>query len=234
MTGDPKILGLAFIGGIIPSLLWLWFWLREDKKNPEPTGALIIVFIVGMIAVFFVRPIQEFIQNIASGENLQLVLFASAEEIIKYIAVIVVLFKTTLADEPVDWPIYMITAALGFAALENTLFLIKPLSLGETTVGLFTGHFRFLGSTLLHTVSSGVLGIALGISMHMTRLKRKFYFIFGILLATALHSTFNFFIMKVNVDGVNDILEILKVFGFLWVATIIVMLLFEKVRRMSA
>ena len=138
-----------------------------------------------------------------------------------------VIYKTRHADEPIDWPIYLITAALGFAALENALFLLKPLSLGDNAVSLLTGQLRFLGSTLLHTVASGMLGIALGISLKMDGFKKKYYLISGLVLAIALHSAFNFFIMR---DNGNDVL---KVFGFLWVATIVVMLLFEKVRRIN-
>ena len=147
------------------------------------------------------------------------------------------IFTTTHADKPIDWPIYMITAALGFAALENALFLRQSLSLDQTTVGLFTaasiGQLRFLGSTLLHAVSSGILGIGLGISIYMKGFKRKWYIFMGLILAIALHSVFNFFIMKIDIDNGNSLLEVLKVFAFLWVVTIIVMLLFEKVRRMN-
>ena len=74
LTTDPKILGLAFVGGIIPSLLWLWFWLNEDKKNPEPKGILSIVFIVGMIAVSFVLPIEKLIQVHIDSHEWQLIL----------------------------------------------------------------------------------------------------------------------------------------------------------------
>jgi len=227
MTSDPKILFLAFVGGIIPALLWLWFWLKEDKQKPEPKGLLSVIFIMGVIAVIFVLPIQKFIQAHVVSHGWELVLWATAEEIMKYLAVMIVLYKTNFADEPVDWPIYMITGALGFAALENALFLIKPLSLGATAVGLLTGQLRFLGSTLLHTVSSAIVGIAVGISLHMGGFARKWHFLVGLFLASALHSIFNFFIIK------NNGSDFLKVFAFLWVVTIIVMLLFEKIRRMN-
>jgi len=188
---------------------------------------------MGMLGVICVLPIQKFIQTNLDSPGGQLILWASAEEIIKYLAVLIILYRTSYIDEPIDWPIYMITVALGFAALENTLFLIKPLEMGQNTVGLLTGQFRFLGSTLLHAVSSGILGIALGISLHLKGLTEKWHFTIGLILAIALHSVFNFFIMKVGVGDENYFLELLKVFGFLWVVTIIVMLLFEKVRRMN-
>ena len=226
LTSDPKILGLAFLGGLIPSLLWLWFWLKEEE-NPEPKILLTIVFIMGMVAVVIVLPIQKFIQTQISSPEGQLVLWASAEEILKYLAVLIVLYRTNNASKPIDWPIYLITAALGFAALENALFLVKPFSISGTTVALLTGQLRFLGSTLLHTISSGTIGIAIGISFYMEGFKRKWFLFVGFLVAIALHSAFNFFIIR------NKGNDFLKVFAFLWVVTIIVMLLFEKVRRMS-
>ena len=233
MTSDPKILALAFLGGVIPALLWLWFWLKEDAKNPEPKGLLTVVFVMGMIAVIFVLPIQKFIQAQVDSSEMQIALWAGAEEIIKYLAVLLIVLKTGQIDEPIDWPIYLMTAALGFAALENALFLIKPLSLGQNTVGLLTGELRFLGSTLLHAVSSGVLGIMLAISMHVGRFIRKIYILVGLILAVLLHSVFNFFIIRLKASDGDYFLEVFKIFGFLWVVTIIMMLLFEKVRKMN-
>src|SRR6185503_2628715 len=137
---DPKILGLAFLGGIIPALLWLWFWIKQEENRPEPKLVLAGVFIMGMVAVVLVLQVQRFIQANVESPNLQLILFASAEEIIKYLAVVFILYRTNFIDEPIDWPIYLITAALGFAALENALFLLKPLSLGNDTISLMTGQ----------------------------------------------------------------------------------------------
>ena len=227
MINDPKILGLALLGGIAPALLWLWFWLKEDNQKPEPKGLLAILFFIGMVLVILVIPAQKFIQNNVTSSEWQIIGWASIEELIKYLGVVILLYKTNRIDEPIDWPIFLITVALGFATLENTLFLIKPLSLNQTTVGLLTGQLRFLGSTLLHAVSSGIVGVSLGLSFHMGKYVKKIYLLVGLLLAITLHSTFNFFIIE---DNGNNFLEVL---GFLWVVTIIIILLFEKLRRMS-
>lgn len=225
LSTDPKILMLAFAGGVIPSFAWLWFWLKEDRANPEPRGLLAIIFILGMLSVFLVIPIQKFVQTTVTSANWQMISWAAIEEIVKYLAVLIIIYKRKIANEPIDWAIFLITAALGFAAFENTLFLIKPFSLGQTTVGLMTSQLRFLGSTLLHTVASGMIGISLGLSFHLSNFAKKMYLLIGIIFAVTLHSTFNFFIMNNN-GG-----DILKVFAFLWVATVINLLLFEKLRK---
>lgn len=226
--GDVKLFALTFVfGGLLPSLLWLWFWLKEDEEHPEPAVLLAVVFMMGIATVIFVLPIQKLIEGVVGSYELKLTLWAATEEALKYLAVLAVLYRTHNADHPIDWPIYMITAALGFTTLENTLFLLKPLAFGSATVALLTGGLRFLGSTLLHTVASGILGIAVGASMFMGKIWRALYRWGGFLIAVFLHTAFNFFIIRNN-GG-----DFLKVFAFLWVATIIVLLLFEKVRRMS-
>ncbi|MES2023276.1 MAG: PrsW family glutamic-type intramembrane protease [Patescibacteria group bacterium] len=227
MPTDPKILGLALLGGLVPAIFWLWFWLREDKEKPEPKVILTITFILGMIAVLLVLPIQKLLQVNITSQVWQLVSYASVEEIIKLLAITLLLFHTKYLENPIDWAIYMITVALGFAAMENVLFLIKPFSLNQSAVGLLTSQLRFLGSTLLHAVSSGIIGISLGLSFFLSGTKSFVYAILGIILAIALHTAFNFFIMNSNGS------DYFKVFAFLWVATIINMLLFEKLRKMS-
>jgi RsiW-degrading membrane proteinase PrsW (M82 family) len=225
--GNQKIILIALLGGIVPALFWLWFWLKEDKDNPEPRGLLLLTFLIGMAMVIFVLPFQQLARTHITDDKLLTTVWASMEEIIKFLAVSLVAFRSAYADEPLDFPIYMITAALGFAALENTLFLIHPLSANDTTVGLLTGNLRFLGATLLHAVSSSMVGIAIGLSFYSNWFEKKLYLFVGIITAITLHSLFNFFIMK------NDGQNFFSVFGFLWIVTIISILLFEKLRRMS-
>ena len=225
---NPTALAYAFLVGVVPALLWLWFWLKEDKEDPEPRGLLAICFILGMATVIFVLPIEKFIQSHVPDTQIQIFGWAAAEELIKFMAVVLLLYKSDYLHKPINWPIYLITCALGFAAFENVLFLVKPLStLDQTTVGLLTGNLRYLGSTLLHAVASGMIGISIGLGFHLSGFTKRFYAFIGIISAIVLHTLFNFYIMR------NNGSDFLQVFAFLWVATIINLLLFEKLRRMS-
>ena len=225
----PTIFILALLAGTVPSILWLIFWLREDANGRrEPVGLIIFTFITGMLSVVFVLPIEKFISGFSKDQTVLITLWAASEEIFKYIAFSMIMTKSKYLDRPVEYPIYLMAAALGFAALENALYLIHPVAVNDTTVSFLTGNLRFLGSTLLHSVSSGIVGISIGLAFFRDQGTRTFNLLFGIAAAIALHSVFNFFIMKNN--GEN----FLQVFGFLWVVTIIIMLLFEKLRRMGA
>ena len=49
---DPLTLMYAILGGGIPAIFWLWFWLRqEDDENKEPRGLIALSFIFGIFLV---------------------------------------------------------------------------------------------------------------------------------------------------------------------------------------
>jgi RsiW-degrading membrane proteinase PrsW (M82 family) len=220
-----KVGAISLLGGLIPAFLWLWFWLREDDRKPEPRSLLILTFLIGMVSVFVVLPLEKLADTLVLDSQLLTIIWAGIEELIKYIAILFVALRSADADEPVDFAIYMITGALGFAAMENALFLVDPVALGDATVSLLTGNFRFLGAMLLHAVSSGLIGIALGLSFYQDWFQKKLFLAVGILGAITLHSVFNFLI-------INSDKGLFGVFSLLWGVSIIILLLFEQLRTM--
>ncbi len=215
----------AILGSFLPALFWLWFWLREDKKRPEPTGLLFLSFVAGTITVFIVFPIEQFAYSIASGTTL-IITIALIEEVTKYLAIYIIALRSKYFDEPIDAIIYAITVALGFSAMENFLYVINLINESGAAVGVLNGNLRFIGATLLHTVSSAVVGVAIGFSFYKKLSKKIAYLLFGLTAATLLHALFNFSIIKTQSVG-----EILTVFSYLWILVIILILLFEKIKK---
>jgi RsiW-degrading membrane proteinase PrsW (M82 family) len=222
------IVAIGVITGMIPAIVWLFFWLQEDSEHKKPKGLLLQIFIIGMASVILIVPFEQIARDRYQDAPYMIVIWAFLEEVIKYGVVYLTVLRTSRhISHPVDYPIYFITAALGFAALENTLFLIHPLAISGASISFLTLSLRFLGANLLHSISSGLVGIALGLAFYRGWFKAKFYLFGGLAVATMLHSIFNFFITR-N-DGQNSF----GVFGFLWIACIGTMMLFEKLRRME-
>jgi protease PrsW len=223
MLFDPQIFAIAFLAGLIPALFWLWFWLREDTIRPEPRLLIATAFLAGMLVVVFVLPLQKFAMTRFSGNELILV-WVIIEEILKYMAALIVVFWHKTIDEPIDTIIYMITIALGFSALENTLFIYNPLVAGDYLNSVLTGQFRFLGATLLHVLASGTVGVFMALAYYKRDTIRILSATAGLCIAIVLHALFNFFIIDASGDTV------LGVFMFVWMGIIMLFLLFEKVK----
>jgi RsiW-degrading membrane proteinase PrsW (M82 family) len=123
----------------------------------------------------------------------------------------------------------MLTAALGFAAIETTLFLTEPLAKGQLLNGLIASNFRSIGPMLIHLVSSAILGLFIGLAFYKSKLVKFLYLIVGLLTAIILHSIFNFFIV------LNDTTHNMSFFWLAtlgtWIFVVIILAFFEKVKR---
>ena len=228
------VITIAALGGLIPALIWLWFWIREDE-HPEPWQYIVLVFVLGMIMVPIVIPFQktievytETLKCVAFIPLLTYFLWAGLEEVFKYAAAYFAALRNPVNDEPIDPVIYMIVAALGFAALENTLYLIDPVSQKLVVDSVVIANLRFIGATLLHVVSSAIVGIFLAYSFYKPVKEKIIYLILGLFFATLLHAMFN-----VVLISEKDIGGPIAALFITWIAAMILIITFEKVKKIK-
>ena len=85
----------AFTGGLLPAVVWLWFWLREDRLSPEPRGLVVATFCAGMVATLAALLIENWLGAyfpmpassgfVLSGSLISVILWAGTEEISKFV-----------------------------------------------------------------------------------------------------------------------------------------------------
>ena len=217
----------ALLAGVLPALLWLWFWLREDNLHPEPKSLIAISFLAGCTSVIIAIILEKIAQDFILDTTYRYIAWSAIEEIIKFGVFAIVIFKSKFFDEPIDAMIYLITIALGFAAIDNTLFILSSLSTSELTSSLITGNLRFIGASLVHVVSSAVLGFMIGISIYKNSGLKFFSVLLGIILSIVLHTAFNLAIISTTATNT------LKVFGGVWITVVILIILFEEIKAVK-
>lgn len=140
--------------------------------------------------LIFARTASYFNHDFQSSTSLMFLLWAAfIEEYVKYLAVNMAVLRNPEFDEPTDAMIYMISASLGFAAVENILVLFQAIPDG-VNAAVQIWLLRFAGATLLHAVSSALLGYFLGLAWFYWEHSRKLI-IFGLGAATFAHYVFN-------------------------------------------
>lgn len=229
----------SFFLGIIPAFIWLWFWLKEDSEHPEPRKLILLTFFYGALSVPFALIFQIIFNKIFGVQGMVFVsqqpfwyafiivcAWAGIEEFVKYIAAWHGGLKKSITDEAVDVPIYMISAALGFAAFENMLFLVSPFLSGDLQAIILTTKLRFLGATLVHVASSALIGIFAGYSLFFMKEVRKRYILTGFMLAVVLHALFNLFIIKSSQNSFVGFLLI-------WLFVVLIIVLFERIKKIK-
>lgn len=279
MLNETNVFIFALLGGIVPALFWLWFWIREDKLRPEPKSALLSAFIGGIIAVlmslffelilyYFIadaRPniisnlpdtLKTILQSIADKYNLLnfqtnfwdhiqnlfnsidvrrfmlvVIIAPIIEESFKLLLTYNICLRRKVNDEPIDASIYMLTAALGFAAVETALFLTEPFSQGKILDGFIASNVRSVGPMLIHLISSATIGIFIGLAFYKSKIKKFLYLIAGFIFAVILHGLFNFFIM-LN-DKTHNITYFWTACLGTWVLLAVLLILFERVKSIN-
>jgi RsiW-degrading membrane proteinase PrsW (M82 family) len=204
---------LIIILGILPSLVWLIFYLKEDE-NPEPILWLFLAYLAGMGAVAVVFAIEYGLAKIspifaitpipigALNLTIAFVMINSAfiEEGIKFLAAYTLLKKNPVLEEAIDAMIYLITVSLGFAALENILMLNSLEKSKIWQEGIATLFMRLIGANLLHTLSSGIVGFGWAMAMLNKKISKKIrYFVAYFIFASLLHALFNIMIVRFGV-----------------------------------
>ena len=193
---------LYFFFAILPSFLWLNFYLKEDQR-PEPKSMVLKVFLLGMLFAFLALFVEKLLidgievlklpQKIEDFIKIFLIV-ALVEEFLKFLVVREAVFESKELDEPIDCMIYMIISGLGFAATEN-LLLLFPLK-NEFFGKIFQISFlRFISATFLHALSSAIVGFFIGLSFFRKKERLKLIS-FGLFFATLLHGFYNFSIIE--------------------------------------
>ena len=151
---------LLLLASMGPGLLWLWYFYRQDRFEPEPIKEIIKVFLIGVLLVIpaglieqiWRRPLMVSLQ--ASDWVTLLVMaflvIALVEEGLKAFFLWRMVGNNRELNEPVDGIIYGITLGLGFASLENLLWV--------SVFGFGVAIMRGIVTTLAHASFTGWMG----------------------------------------------------------------------------
>ena len=196
----PGCVGI-FILAFIPSFIWLvFFWLQD--KHRESKGIIMRIFFWGFFIAIPIVLAETIAENYLGTFFAELSLFwlfgflaiALVEEAGKYLVVYAKAIPLRAFNEPQDAIIYMITAALGFAAIENFFYALNVYENGFSASLLSLGG-RFLTATPLHVIASGIFGYFLALSLFSPK-PRHGLIVLGLVIATALHGFYNHFIIQ--------------------------------------
>ena len=143
---------------LLPVAILLYYIYRKDKNSPEPTKVLIKAFMLGILSI----PLS-FCISIPFGliglynfhptnifDSIRISFFGAAipEEVAKFFILWMVLRKNPYFDEKMDGIVYAVCVSLGFAAVENIMYLFSNadsfLAVGAArAIFSVPGHFCF-------------------------------------------------------------------------------------------
>jgi RsiW-degrading membrane proteinase PrsW (M82 family) len=179
---------------LLPCILWLWYFSSRSLYKRPSIRVLGVTFFLGALAT-----VPALLLNLA-GQNffrehfgnsqfshilVLLFIVGPVEELVKLLVVYLYAYRKPQFDEPLDGVIFSATAALGFAAVENVVYLGQH----DPMLVLLRGPLSNPG----HALFSAIWGLSLSRAKAAPNLVRTRFPIIagGLLLASLLHSLFD-------------------------------------------
>jgi RsiW-degrading membrane proteinase PrsW (M82 family) len=187
------------LGGsaIVPSLLLLWYIYSRDR-NPEPGGLLMRTFVWGTLICLPVIPLATALENAGMQTGLQMNMWGAAgvkaflgaavpEELLKFLVLMLFIWPKPDFDEPMDGVVYGAAASLGFATLENVLYVSQ--------YGLGTAVLRAVTAVPGHAFTGVVMGAFVGRARFAAPHQKPGLLFQGLFWAVVLHGLYDMFLM---------------------------------------
>ena len=185
------MLGYAVLA-FAPGAFWLWFFVRGRAYRPKPRRLLALAFFYGMLStipagilntLFIGDDLLDGAADLASVAAAMLFVVGPVEETSKFLAVRLGPYRSLYFDEPRDGMVYAAATSLGFASLENLLYILN------------FGPWVMLGrapiSTLAHVIFGSFWGYGLALQAQEGRRARRLWLAAGLAVAAAIHGLFN-------------------------------------------
>lgn len=194
---------ISFLMAVFPALLFVCYYYKQDKNSSEPKGLVMTVFILGIFSSFAV----SLLENLVSQASVifqwspffynffeAFIVAGLCEEYIKLLIVINYVYRKPIFNEVMDGIVYTIVASLGFACMENVLYVM-----GDTW---HTAIARGFTAVPLHAVCSGMMGYYIGrAKFAATRQEEKFLIYKGLWQAVMIHGLYDFLLFISPVIG---------------------------------
>lgn len=209
-TPSAFLIALIPLAYTIPAFIWL------DRLEPEPRAMRWNAFLWGGGISVLVASVANEYTDASFGTTAALVISAPvAEEIMKTLGILGAA-KRNQIDSPLDGVVYAGYVGLGFAMVENIIYFSQAII--DDDLGLVF-VMRGLFSPFAHPFFTLWVGLAIGAAVQKGR-SRRFAAMRGLLLAMALHSSW-------NASGVNGYFALLLL-GHIVLFVIVV----RRLRRM--
>lgn len=192
---------------IAPVVLLLLFIYRQDKYEKEPFGMLMLAFVGGMIAIPMALVLVFLVDLLFYSETVFYSAFVEAgfcEELCKFIVLFLVIWWNKNFNEYMDGIVYAVFVGLGFACVENVLYVFQG--------GIGTGIVRALLSVPGHFLFAVIMGYFFSLAK-FSKEGRFGYLLASLFCAVLAHGLFDWLLMIT--DKIHPILAVIIFLVFL-------------------
>lgn len=175
-----------------PVLICLFYIYVRDKYEKEPWRMLFLGLLYGVYATFVIYAAGMGLERLFPHEEqpfyTAFVSSAGVEEVVKYLFLVFLIWKNRNFNEPLDGIVYAVFISLGFAWIENIVYVLHP---------LMGGYGTAFSRAFLSVPGHGLFGVQMGYYLGLARFHggRK-YFVLALAMPYLAHGMYNYFLLE--------------------------------------
>ncbi|MFB6220960.1 MAG: PrsW family intramembrane metalloprotease [Halolamina sp.] len=202
LTSQNPGIGVVALLSAIPALGLVLFVWTQDTVEKEPLASLAVTFVLAVLFASFAATVNTILGGLFRAVPLVgMALFfylvvAPVEETVKWLAVRLYAYRREEFDAVIDGAVYGAVAGLGFATIENVLYVVQGFLQAQEAGGsqaiqaaVGTGFSRALAGPG-HVIYSAWAGYYLGLAKYNPE-NRGPIVVKGLLAASLIHGTYN-------------------------------------------
>ena len=189
---------------ILPSFIVIFWIYRQDRYEKEPFSLLFKAFVIGCASTIPAMLMQIQFQGWQNEDSLwdtaiyAFLVVGISEELSKFVFLRLFIYPMDEFNEPMDGIVYAVMVGMGFATVENMLYIFE--SGGEGRISTAIG--RGLTAVPAHAAFAILMGSYMGLSKFVT--ERKYFYLFlGLGLAVFFHGLYDFFLLQKVYEGLG-------------------------------
>ncbi|MBR1386098.1 MAG: PrsW family intramembrane metalloprotease [Bacilli bacterium] len=191
---------------IVPTIILCFYVYKMDVIEKEPTNMLLRLFFLGILITIPVAFIEQSFLSFTGLEEsdylncfiISFFIVALVEELFKYVVLYLGTWNNKHFDHIYDAIVYAVFISLGFATLENILYVVESINVNSLQVGIM----RALISVPAHAFYAVASGYYLGLAKlnHSIGYRKNeiFYKTLSLLIPILMHGIFDFFLLTGN------------------------------------
>jgi len=178
----------------------------KDRHEKEPLGLLLKCFVAGCFSVIpavLLESYGQFMGHGISQNSYNTFVFAFfvvglSEEASKLLMVMLMTYMRKEFNEPFDGIVYCLMVSMGFALVENILYVFSGDNHADS---VRIGLLRMFTAVPAHATFSIIMGYFLGLSK-FRRATKVIYILAALAGAVLFHGAYDYFFMEVNFPGI--------------------------------
>ncbi|NLJ89025.1 MAG: PrsW family intramembrane metalloprotease [Epulopiscium sp.] len=179
---------------LAPVIIVCFYVYIRDKYEKEPIRLLLLGVFFGLLISAPIMAVENLLTTMTPNKNFLIealytsfIVASGTEELFKFIILYFLVWKNKNFNEPFDGIVYAVFISLGFAGIENVLYIFNP---------YLGGYQTAIARAIFSVPGHGLFGVSMGYYYAIAKFNKKTTLVTAFLVPWLFHGIYDFILIS--------------------------------------